>query len=142
MGGSVWESALAAAQRLDYRQAPSAADVSALIPQPQASFIGRLLALLPVRRRREQLTELEHIHAFLRLAPVAAQQSKIEWGPIRNGFGTWMKAILRPGGQQEGSRPTPVIFIGAGWQMLSQRKLLNGTTLYVRGTCCTICWAE
>lgn len=134
MRGSVWKSALAAAQRLDNTQDTSAAPNMALIPKPQATFMGRLLALLPVRRRWEELSELEHIHAFLRLAPdAAAQQSEIKWGPLRNGFGTWMKAILRPGGQQEGSRPTPAIFIGAGWEMLNQRKLLNGTTLYVRG---------
>ena len=60
--------------------------------------------------------------------------SEISWGPLRNGFGTWVMAILRPGGQQEGSRPTPPRLKDApGWEQLGARKQLNGKPLYVRG---------
>jgi len=64
----------------------------------------------------------------------AAQQSEIEWGALKNGMGTRMKARLLPGGQQKGSLPTPAKFnVLPPWDELHKRKRLDGQTLYVRG---------
>ena len=89
-----------------------------------------------LRRSRQQihLSELDDIQAFLKQVPKAAAMSEISWGPLRNGFGTWVIAILRPGGQQEGSRPTPPRLKDTpGWDLLASRRQLNGKPLYVRG---------
>ena len=133
MTGQVWKSALAAARRLDFTGDRDANPSTQLIAS-QPSFFSRVFGFF---RRTPQihLTELDDIRAFLELGPeAAAQQSQIIWGPLRNGFGTWVIAILRPGGQQKGSRPTPPrLFDAPGWRLLSARRLLNGKALHVRG---------
>ncbi|MGB0385818.1 MAG: hypothetical protein ACPGWR_13440 [Ardenticatenaceae bacterium] len=137
MDGDVWESALAAAKRLDYAKregrAASTPDMTLIPAQP--SLFGRFLGLFGRRPQEAHLSELDDIRAFLAQAPeAAAQQSQINWGILRNGFGSWMKARLLPGGQQKGSSPTPRRLRDTpGWELLSKRKLLNGRTLYVRG---------
>lgn len=97
-----------------------------------ASLVGRLLARLGLRQG-PHLGELDCIRAFLKEAPrQAAEQSEINWGPLRGSFGTG--AHLRPGGEQTGSRPTPPRLKNIPpWDLLAARKLLNGKPLYVRG---------
>lgn len=105
MRGEVWQAALAAARRLDYTDDR---DAHNQLIASQPSFFQRVLRRFRRTRQPIQLTELGSIRAFLQLAPeAAAQQSEILWGPLRHGYGTWMIATLRPGGQQKGSRPTP-----------------------------------
>jgi len=134
MSGEEWERALAAAKRLDYTGARDAQ--MQLIPS-QPSLVRRLVSRLRRRSPSEvRLTELDDIQTFLKRAPkaVAGSVSEIHWGPLRNGFGTWVMAILRPGGQQTGSRPTPPRLRDApGWELLAARRLLNGRSLFVRG---------
>ena len=102
MNGSLWETALAAAKRLDYSQERHATNQSELIPAP-SNFLGRFFRRLLPRREVEQLSETDAIRDFLQQAPqVAAQQSEIEWGALKDGMGTRMKARLLPGGQQKG----------------------------------------
>ena len=135
MSGDVWERALAAAKRLDYTLDRDAQPNMRLIPN-EPSFVSRLMTRLLRRSpQRIQLSELDDIQAFLKQVPkTAATMSEISWGPLRNGFGTWVMAILRPGGQQKGSRPTPPRLINApGWDLLASRRQLNGKALYVRG---------
>jgi hypothetical protein len=141
--GQVWEAALAAARRLDYTGNRDATPKMRLIPS-LPSFFSRLLGRVRRRRQPVHLTELDDIRAFLALAPeAAAQQSEFLWGPLRHGFGTWLIVILRPGGQQKGSRPTPPRLKDApGWELLLARKLLNGKVLYVRGHLCHDGWAR
>lgn len=134
MNSEEWERALAAAKRLDYTEDRGAQPTMRLVPS-EPSFVSRLVARL-LRRSRQQvhLSELDDIQAFLKQVPKAATMSEISWGPLRNGFGTWVIAILRPGGQQEGSRPTPPRLKDAPeWEQLVARRLLNGRPLYVRG---------
>jgi len=133
MSGDVWERALAAAKRLDYTGDRDAQPKMRLIPS-QPSFVKRLMTrLLRRSRQRIHLTELDDIQAYL-AQRASAQQSEFIWGPLRNGFGTWVIAILRPGGQQVGSRPTPPRLRDTpGWDLLASRRLLNGRVLYVRG---------
>lgn len=136
MRGPTWEAALAAAKRLDHTKTRSAANQTELIPAPPpANFLGRLFRRLFPRRDAEQLNEFFAIRAFLQQAPqAAAQQSEIEWGPLKHGFGSRMKARLLPGGQQKGSLPTPARFDARpAWKELYKRKLLDGKTLYARG---------
>lgn len=142
MAGEKWEAALAAARRLDYTGNRDAEPNMKLTPS-QPSFVRRLVTRLLLRTsQREHLSELDDIQAFLRQKSEALRAlrvseaplpSEIIWGPLRNGFGTWVIAILRPGGQQKGSRPTPARLRDApGWELLKARKLLNGKPLYVR----------
>ena len=134
MRGNVWQSALAAARRLDYTGDRDANPKMRLIGS-QPSFLSRLFGFFRRTTRQVHLTEVDDIRAFLQLAPEAAtQQSQILWGPLRNGYGTWVIAILRPGGQQKGSRPTPPRLKDVpGWQQLLARRQLNGQALHVRG---------
>ena len=135
MSGDVWERALAAAKRLDYTLDRDAQPNMRLMPN-EPSFVSRLVARFLRRSpQRIHLSELDDIQAFLKQVPkAAATMSEISWGPLRNGFGTWVMAILRPGGQQKGSRPTPPRLINApGWDLLASRRQLNGKALYVRG---------
>lgn len=134
MNDPMWQVALAAARRLDYIGDRNATTNMQLTPSPP-SLMRRLFALLRRREQQVHLSELDDIQAFLRQAPkLAAQQSEIIWGPLRNGFGTWVIAILRPGGQQKGSRPTPSrLRDAARWKLLGARRLLNSKALYVRG---------
>lgn len=134
MTSQVWQSALAAARRLDYTGNRDANPTMKLMSS-QPTFLERVFGLFRRTPQRIHLSELDDIRAFLELAPeAAAQQSLIIWGPLRNGFGTWVIAILRPGGEQKGSRPTPPrLKDAAAWQLLSARRLLNGRALHVRG---------
>jgi len=137
MDGELWESALAAAKRLDYTKRGERASTPnmTLIPA-QASLFGRVLGFFRRRPQPAHLSELDDIRAFLAQAKdAAAQQSQINWGILRNGFASWMKARLLPGGQQKGSSPTPRrLHDTPGWQLLYRRKLQNGKKcLYVRG---------
>jgi hypothetical protein len=135
MSGDEWERALAAAKRLDYTSERDALPNMQLIPS-QPSFVRRLMSrLVRPSPQGEHLSELDDIQAFLKRAPkVATTVSEIHWGPLRNGFGTWVMAILRLGGQQTGSRPTPARLIDTpGWELLVGRRLLNGRALFVRG---------
>ena len=135
MSSDEWERALAAAKRLDYIEDRDAQLGMRLIPSEPVSLVRRLMRRL-LRRSRQQihLSELDDIQAFLKQLPKAATMSEISWGSLRKGFGTWVIAILRPGGQQEGSRPTPPRLKDApGWDLLASRRQLNGKPLYVRG---------
>ena len=129
MSGEEWERALAAARRLDYTAKRDAQPNMRLIPSSRSSvrrklsLVRRLMTRL-LRRSRQQvhLSELDDIQAFLKQVPKAATMSQISWGPLRNGFGTWMMATLRPGGQQEGSRPTPPRLKNVpSWKLLAAR---------------------
>ncbi len=100
MSGEEWERALAAARRLDYT-GNRHTKPNMRLTSSQRSLVGRVVARLLRRTApREHLSELDDIQSYLVLAPNAAQQSQISWGPLRNGFGTWVMATLRPGGQQ------------------------------------------
>jgi len=133
MRGPIWQAALAAAKRLDHTGERTNQSQLIFTPSP-ANFLGRLLRRLLPRRKTQHLSELDAIRAFLEQAPqAAAQQSEIEWGPLQHGFGSRMKARLRPGGEQKGSLPTPARFnTRTLWKELYHRKQLNGKTLYVR----------
>lgn len=135
MSGPIWKAALEAARRLDYTADRSRAPNMKLLVSASASgLLGRVLRLFRATAFEEHLTELDDIRAFLQRAPEsAAQQSKIEWGSLRNGLGSWMKARLLPGGQQKGSPPTPREFLGPSLNLLYRRKRLDGSTLYNRG---------
>lgn len=135
MSGLIWKAALEAARRLDYTAERSLAPkMKLLVSASPSGLLGRVLSLFRRSASEEHLTELDHIRAFLQLAPEAArQQSQIEWGPLRNGLGSWMKARLLPGGQQKGSPPTPREFLGLSLKLLYRRKRLDGRALYNRG---------
>lgn len=136
MDGDVWETALAAAKRLDYAKREERAKPNMTLTPAQAGLFGRVLGIFRRRQQEHHLSELDDIRAFLAQAKdAAAQQSQINWGILRNGFASWMKARLLPGGQQKGSSPTPRrLHDTPGWQLLYRRKLQNGKKcLYVRG---------
>ena len=133
MYGPLWEAALAAAKRLDHTKERCATNQTELIPAP-TNFLARFFRRLFPRRDTEHLSETDAIRAFLEQAPqAAALQSEIEWGALKDGMGTRMKARLLPGGQQKGSLPTPAKFQTLPpWDELHKRKRLDGTTLYIR----------
>lgn len=139
MAGAEWQAALAAAQRLDYRQDRHVTPHMILKPSEaqQEGLLRRVFGRLLRRTAPEiYLSEFEAIRAFLSLAKgAAAQQSHIKWGPLRNGFATRMMACLLPGGEQKGSRPTPARFDELPlWAEFYRRKFASGDkTLYVRG---------
>lgn len=134
MSGAIWKAALEAARRLDYTADRSRRpNMKLLVSGSPSGLLARVLRLFRAASEAH-LTELDDIRAFLQLAPLAAaQQSQIEWGPLRNGLGSWMKAHLLPGGQQKGSPPTPREFLGPSLKLLYRRKRLDGRTLYNRG---------
>lgn len=134
MSGPCWETALAAARRLDYTGDRHATPEMRLKPS-QASFVNRLFTRFFRRVEPADISEIDDIRAFLEQAPeAAAEQSEIRWGMPRNRFGSRMEARLLPGGEQKGSQPTPARFRDTpGWELLHRRKLKDGKkTLYVR----------
>ncbi|MGB0385310.1 MAG: hypothetical protein ACPGWR_10850 [Ardenticatenaceae bacterium] len=115
MSGSVWQSAEAAAKRLDYTKDRHAAPNMTLSLQiaPREGIFTRLFGRFLRRTTTPAyLSELDDIRAFLNSAPkAAAQQSEIKWGPLVQGFGSRMIARLLPGGEQKGSHPTPAKYL-------------------------------
>ncbi|MGB0387859.1 MAG: hypothetical protein ACPGWR_23830 [Ardenticatenaceae bacterium] len=137
MDGPIWEAALAAAKRLDYSGDRRSAPKMQFVPSIKGTgILGRLAGFFRRREPATYISETDDIRAFLERAPSAAEeQSEIKWGVLRNGFASRMVARLRPGGQQKGSRPTPVrLDKMPGWELLYKRKLADGKKcLYVRG---------
>jgi hypothetical protein len=99
--------------------------------------VGQALTVAP----GGHVAEMDAIRAFVVAAsggagagagvhPGGQHNSVINWGPLQNGFGTFVEAQLLPGTQAVGSSPTMAT---TEWQELHHRKQANGNTLYARG---------
>lgn len=112
-----WKDALAAAEVLDHD------DVRTIGPPDTRLTISN--------KGKKYITDLNKIRVFLNLVG-GTQQSVINWGPRKFGsFGTWVKAQLLPGGEQQGSAPT-MGFIN-DWAKLYHRKRADNHPIFVRG---------
>src|SRR6185503_10920661 len=60
------------------------------------------------------------------------QESTIRWGPTWNGLGHSMTAILRPGGQPEGSGPS-IAWDGVWGDLKHRGGKIRQTTMYIMG---------
>lgn len=137
-----FNTAMAAARRMDETANPRA---NPLTPS------GVHNAPVPGIGNVAKITEMDDIRTFLvaisggpgigaGVTPGGADRSVVDWGALHNEFGTYVIALLRPGGGQIGSSPSlvgaagPALAFGGGnWGRLHHRKGRGGVTIYARG---------